>query len=228
MKKILNTFLFCILIVILIGLFNVYKKINFNEFSKSEYIQYNSEFLRDSEIKYSNMDSYKIVSNNYNDAMFYKKIDVTPNTVYRVTAMVKTENIKTEKGKTEAGANICISDTTEKSISLIGTNDWTKLEFMFNSKNRTSVNLGFRLGSYDDNCTGTAWFSDFKIEQGNANTSNYWKYVCFVIENVDLYTEVNGKKTHIVTQMSEADKNTIVQNMERFKTSINSLSRKQY
>ena len=39
MKKLLNTFLFCILIVILIGLFNVYKKINFNEFSKSEYIQ---------------------------------------------------------------------------------------------------------------------------------------------------------------------------------------------
>ena len=52
--------------------------------------------------------------------------------------------------------------------------------------------------------------------------------MCFVIENVDLYTEVNGKKTHIVTQMSEADKNTMVQNMERFKTSINTLSRKQY
>lgn len=226
MKKLLNTFLFCILIVILIGLFNVYKKINFNEFSKSEYIQYNSEFLRDSEIKYSNIDSYKIVSNNYNDAMFYKKIDVTPNTVYRVTAMVKTENIKTENGKTEAGANICISDTTEKSMSVIGTNDWQKLEFMFNSKNRTSVNLGFRLGSYDDNCTGTVWFSDFTIEQGYVDNSNQWKFVCFIIENIDLNTNVNGKTTHIKLKMNETDKNSMIKNMERFKNSIQTLSRK--
>lgn len=226
MKKILNILFFAILIVILVNLFNIYKNINFNEFEKSEYYQYNSEFLRDSNVKYSNIDSYKIVSNSYNDAMFYKTIDVTPNSVYRVTAMVKTENVKAETENSEAGANICIEDTTEKSISLVGTNDWQKVEFMFNSKNRTSVNIGFRLGSYDENCIGTAWFSDFKIEKGNLDNSNEWNFVCFIIENVNLDVEINGKSVSVKTTMSEDDKNTMIKNMSRFKQSIQSLSRK--
>lgn len=226
MKKILSTLFSIILIIILINVFKVYKSVNFNEFDKSEYYQYNSEFLRDSKVKCSNTDSYKIVSNNFNDAMFYKTIEVTPNTVYKATAMVKTENVKSEKENSDAGANICIGDTTEKSISIIGTNDWQKIEFMFNSKNRTSVNLGFRLGSYNDNCTGTAWFSDFTIEQGNVDNSNNWKFVCFIIENVNLNVEINGKTTNVKTQMNQEEKNTMIQNMSRFKTSIQSLSRK--
>ena len=71
--------------------------------------------------------------------------------------MVKTQDIVTTKEVSNAGANISIADTVEKSKSITGTSDWQKLEFIFNSKNRTSVKLGFRLGGYDDNCITRKW-----------------------------------------------------------------------
>lgn len=159
------TILIC-LILVAYKLYDRYDINNFNEFIRTEYKPYTSEFIRDSEVKYSNNSSYKISSKEENDAMFYKTIQVTPNTPYKVTCMVKTQDVKTIKEVSEGGAHISIADTVEKSKSIIGTNDWQKLEFIFNSKDRTSVNLGFRLGGYEDNCTGTAWFSDFKIEVG--------------------------------------------------------------
>lgn len=158
-----------ILVILLIATYKLYQKYslnNFNEFVITEYKPYTSEFSRDDDVKYNETKSYKISSNEKNDAMFYKTITVTPNTPYKVTCMVKTQNVNTEKEISNGGAHICIADTVEKSKSIIGTNDWQKLEFIFNSKNRTSVDLGFRLGGYDDNCTGTVWFSDITMESG--------------------------------------------------------------
>lgn len=51
------------------------------------------------------------------------------------------------------GAHICISDTVEKSDNVVGTKDWTEISFYFNSKNREKVDIGFRLGGFDDLCT---------------------------------------------------------------------------
>lgn len=155
-----------ILIMIAYKLYDRYRINNFNEFIRTEYKPYTSDFLRDDEVKYSKASSYKISSKEENDAMFYKTINVTPNTPYKVTCMVKTEDVKNSKEVSNGGAHISIANTVEKSKSIIGTNDWQKLEFIFNAKDRTSVDLGFRLGGYDDNCTGTAWFSDFTLEAG--------------------------------------------------------------
>lgn len=166
-EKVIYSTILLILIFIIFILYQQYASGNFNEFTRTEYKPYTSEFVRDNDVKYGNNESYKIISNEENDAMFYKNITVTPNTPYKVTCMVKTENVKTVKEVSNGGAHISILDTVEKSKSITGTNDWQKLEFIFNSKNRTSVNLGFRLGGYDDNCTGTAWFSNFTIESGS-------------------------------------------------------------
>ncbi len=164
--KIIYLIILICLIWVLCEIYNKYQVNNFNDFIRTEYKPYASQFVRDSEIKYGNNDSYKISSNQENDAMFYKEIKVTKNTPYRVTCMVKTENVKTVNEISNGGAHISIADTVEKSKSITGTNDWQELEFIFNSKDRTSIKLGFRLGGYDDNCTGTAWFSNFKIEAG--------------------------------------------------------------
>ncbi|MCI8352453.1 MAG: hypothetical protein HFJ58_02370 [Clostridia bacterium] len=169
-KSFIGRLIYLIIVICLIWvsnkLYNIYQKNNFNDFVRMEYKPYTSEFIRDSEIKYQDKSSYKISSKEENDAMFYKEIKVTPNTPYKVTCMIKTEDVKTIKEISDAGAHISIADTVEKSKSITGTSDWQKLEFIFNSKNRTSVKLGFRLGGYEDNCTGTVWFSDFKIESG--------------------------------------------------------------
>ncbi len=169
-KSYIGKIIYLIILICLIWvsykLYNGYKINNFNDFIRMEYKPYTSQFVRDSKIKYGDKNSYKIFSKEENDAMFYKEIKVIPNTPYKMTCMVKTEDVKTIKQISDAGAHISIADTVEKSKSIIGTSDWQSLEFIFNSKNRTSVKLGFRLGGYEDNCTGTVWFSDFKIESG--------------------------------------------------------------
>ncbi len=230
-KSIIGRIIYFIILIILImfayKLYARYKINNFNDFTRTEYKPYTSEFIRDDEVKYSEQSSYKIYSKEENDAMFYKTVQVTPNTPYKVTCMVKTENVKTSKDVSNGGAHISIADTLEKSKSIIGTNDWQKLEFIFNSKNRTSVNLGFRLGGYDDNCTGTAWFSDFTIEVGAQSSDTNWNFACFVFPNTNVEIDKNGTPTRIKLSMSQEDVSQMRQNMSRFKTSCEELSNNQ-
>lgn len=224
-NKIIYIMALAILVFVAVFLYNRFEEKNFNDFIRTEYIPYTSEFKRDSKIKYSKHDSYKITSTTANDAMFYKEIQVTPNTPYKVTCMVKTQDVKTEKEVSSGGAHISIADTVEKSQSIIGTNDWQKLEFIFNSKNRTSVKLGFRLGGYDDNCTGTAWFSDFTLESGYQSENNNWNFACFVFTSTDVTIEKNGVNNQIKLSMNLVDVADMKQNMSRFKTSMEELSK---
>ena len=220
--RVIDVIVTAILVVILVYVFNVYKDTTFNDFIRTEYRMGKSDFIRDKEIKYSDTYSYKIKSDEINDAAFYKTISVTPNTVYRVSCMVKTEDVKTAKEFSESGAQISILDTMEKSKSVVGTQDWQEIELLFNSKNRTSVDIGFRLGGYEDDCTGTAWFSDFKIESGIEDTSNEWNFVCFILKNVDIENNTDGY--NVTLNMNQSDINEMKNNMNRFKNSCEELS----
>lgn len=220
MKKIGNIISWIIIIAILVVAFNFYKSNNFNEFVRSEMELHTSEFKRDSEIKYSNTDSYKIISNKLNDATFYKTVKVQKNMPYKVTCMVKTEDVITENDISGVGAQISVIGTTEKSIAITGTQDWQKIEMIFNSKDREEVDIGFRLGGYLGKCTGTAWFSDFTIEEGTANESKNWNFVCFIFENTDVI--VNGKEVKI--SVTENDISDIRDTIGRFKTTVSELS----
>lgn len=223
-NSVLNIVLVIILITVAVFTYIKFKENNFNEFVKTEYFVHQSNFSRDSNIKYSKNNSYKIESKNFNDAMFYQTIEVQPNTSYRVSCMVKTQDIETEKEVSIAGAHISIADTVEKSKSIVGTNDWQKLEFIFNSKNRTSVKIGFRLGSYEDNAKGTAWFSDFQCEQGTTDDNTQWNVGFFIIENIDTTIEKNGSTQRVKISMSNSDISDMRTNIARFANSCKELS----
>lgn len=210
-----------IIVAIIVFLYQVYKTYNFNDFVKAEYNLGMSEFKRDSEIKYAQANSYKIENTNYNDAMLYQTIKVNPNTPYKVTCMIKTENVKSKKENSDSGAHICIADTTEKSNNIVGTSDWTEVEFYFDSKNREEVKIGFRLGGYDDEVIGTAWFSDITIESGIPDTSNEWNFLCILFDNVDV--NINGQ--NIKLSLTQIDKDDMNMCIRRFKTSMEELSR---
>lgn len=210
-----------ILIFILFLAWNFYLNNNFNDFLRSEAKLHTSKFLRDDDVKYSNARSYKIESNEYNDAMFSKEIEVEKNTPYKVTCMVKTDNVEPEKEEADIGAQISISDTTEKSISVNGTQDWQKLEFVFNSKNREKVDIAFRLGGVDGNAKGKAWFSDFSIEKGNKEENNDWNFGCFILKN----TSVNIDEKQININVTNEDIKNIKDTIKRFEKSCNQLSK---
>ena len=95
--KFVYTVFVIILLVILFSIYKIYNANNFNGFTKSELNRYSSNFLRDETVKYEGENTYKIESSNFNDAMISKKIEVKPNTPYRVSCMVKIENVETEE-----------------------------------------------------------------------------------------------------------------------------------
>lgn len=153
-NKIIGNIIFYILVIVILAIFYcLFERYNFNDYEKSEYYANKTKFTRDNSVKYLKNASYKLESEEYNDAIFYKTIKLQKNTVYKVTCMVKTENIQTEKSSSIAGAQISIVDTTEKSKSITDTCDWQKIELLFDSKDREEIKIGFRLGGYDDNCT---------------------------------------------------------------------------
>ncbi len=175
-----------ILIIILYFAYQNYQRNNFNDFIRSEAKLYSSQFIRDDEVKYTAKRSYKINSKDFNDAMFYKKIKVNKNQPYKVTCMVKTSGVQAESENSGIGAQISIEGTTERSVAISGTQNWQKIELIFNSKDREEVNIGFRLGGYLGQAKGEAWFSNFTIEEGIADNSNEWKFACFIFKTTDV------------------------------------------
>ena len=215
-----NIIVFVILIIALYLAYQFYQSNNFNGFVRSEANLNTSEFKRDKEIKYSDNNSYKITSNEFNDAMFSKEVQVQKNTPYKVTCMVKTKGVEAEKNESSIGAQISISDTVERSVAISGDTDWQELEFVFNSKNRDTVDIAFRLGGTAGNAKGEVWFSDFKIEEGKSDENSDWKFACFIFDN----TNVNIDNKQINIQVTSNDITDIKNTITRFERSCNQLS----
>ena len=219
-SKIINIIFIIVILIVLYKLFGIYKTYSYNDFTKAEYNRGLTKFTRDNDITYTYEYSYKLESKDFNDAIFYKTIDVKPNTPYKLTCMVKTENVETENGKSNGGAQMSILNTTEYSESINGTNDWKELEFIFDSKNRETIEIGFRLGGNNNNVKGTAWFSDFKLEEGVKDSTSNWNIACFIIKNLDV--NINNKNLKISMGLNDIEK--MKTNMNRFKASAKELS----
>ena len=217
---IINIFTFVILTIAIYLAYQFYQSNNFNDFIRSEANLKISEFKRDKKEKYSDSRSYKITSNEFNDAMFSKEIQVEKNTPYKVTCMIKTKGVEADKNASSIGAQISISNTVERSVAISGDSDWQKVEFIFNSKNRETVDIAFRLGGTEGYAKGEAWFADLKIEEGQTEEDSNWQFACFIFEN----TNVNIDNQEINIQVTNSDITDIKNTIERFENSCNHLS----
>lgn len=95
-SKIGNIVFTIVVLLILFKLYDVYKIYYFNGFVKGEQIAGITKFTRDNKVKSSYDYSYKIESEDFNDAMFFKTVSLKKNTPYKLTCMVKTENVENE------------------------------------------------------------------------------------------------------------------------------------
>lgn len=217
-NKITTIFIIVLLIITII----VYYKMDYNFFYKGVIETGKTSFSRDSKITSNGKRSYKVENKDFNDAMFYRKIKVKEFTPYKVSCMVKTENVEQNNNIQTSGAQIFLKNTEEHSDVFAGTNDWQKLEFCFNSKNNTELEIGFRLGGNGEKVKGTAWFSDISLEEGFLKDDNSWNFACFIIDNVDVKLE-NGQS--IQTSISQTDVLNIANTMKRFKATLPLLSK---
>ena len=216
----INIFTFIILILAIYLAYQFYQSNNFNGFVRSEANLSVSEFKRDKEVKYNDTRSYKIISNEFNDAMFSKEIEVEKNTPYKVTCMIKTKGVEADKNTSSIGAQISISNTVERSVAVSGDNEWQEVELIFNSKNRDIVDIAFRLGGTEGYAKGVAWFSDFKIEKGQIEEDSDWNFACFIFKN----TNVTVDNKQIDIQVTNTDIDDIKNTIKRFENSCTQLS----
>ena len=220
-SKISNIIFTIIVIFVIYKLLGLYKVYYFNDFTKAEQTLGITKFTRDNKIKYSDNYSYKIESDQFNDAIFYKTINVKKNTPYKLTCMVKTKDVENSSKKNNGGAHISIVNSVEASKYISGTEDWQKLEFIFDSKNRDTIEIGFRLGGNETNSKGTAWFSNFKLEEGIKTNSNNWNVACFIMKNIDTQLS-DGQKLKLSMELKDVE--SVKSNMQRFAVACKDLS----
>lgn len=205
---------FSITAFLVFAIIYIYTNYYFNDYNKAILNADVTSFYRDSEIKMNDKKSYCIDSSDFNDAMFFKTLEVEKDTPYKVSCYIKTENVVNEIEKSEGGANICIQDTVEKSKSIVGNSDWELVTFYFDSKDRETVEICFRLGSYSSNSKGKVWFSDINIEKGKKEESNEWNVACIIFKNLAVKIE----DTNHVYIMSKEDIESTKENIGRFKS----------
>ena len=106
-------------------------------------------------------------SNAYKDLRFMQTVKVTPNTDYIVSGWLKTQGVAQEDGALR-GAGISVFGAWEGSEPIGGDTDWTPVQFTFNSKDRTEVEICARLGFFAACAKGTIWFDDLRMVPAGA------------------------------------------------------------
>ena len=104
----------------------------------------------------------KIHSPEFNDARFIQKVQVAPDSYYKLSAFVKTEEV--EQRSSESGANICFLQTYCKSDFVKANADWQEIVLYGKTDSKTTfVTVALRLGYYSADASGVAYFDKVSL-----------------------------------------------------------------
>lgn len=101
-----------------------------------------------------------IVSDAGADLAWSAVVPVKPYTQYRLSGWIKTEDVRVTTGR---GAQFNLHGTEVKTDALVGTNDWTRLETVFETEDEEQARVNCLLGGWGL-ATGKAWFDDVMLE----------------------------------------------------------------
>lgn len=108
------------------------------------------------------------------DVRYVRSVEVSPNSRYILSAMVKTESVEGGRGANLSIDNYGIDKCCVYSDSLYGDNDWTPVSLYFETgDDQTEVILALRLGGYSENSTGTVYFKDVTLDRGTQSGVTY-------------------------------------------------------
>ncbi len=123
-----------------------------------------SEFTWDKEGGIDGSGCVRIVNTQDNDARYVLRLDVRPNTYYKISGWVKTQGVV--QSGSAVGANLSVLNTFEYGGGLFGDQDWTYVElYGCTGEDQKEMTLCLRLGFYSGICTGTAWFDNVEVQQ---------------------------------------------------------------
>lgn len=117
-----------------------------------------------------------------NDARWTQTVTVQPNTDYRLSGWIKTENVAHTAGSVDVGAHLSVYGTPDRTPGLFGTNAWTNVSMIFNSGPNWEITIAARLGHWEGPITGTAWFDELKLELANSPPSIHTVFLPLVVK----------------------------------------------
>ena len=99
-----------------------------------------------------------------NDARVTQEVTVLPNTVYRLSAEIRTSDVEFGTGANLSIDNYPIDGTYCYSENLFGSDAWREVMLYFRTaEEQTAVNVALRLGGYGTTATGTAEFRNVSL-----------------------------------------------------------------
>jgi Gpi18-like mannosyltransferase len=135
-----------------------------------------------------------------NDARVAQDVTVQPNTVYRLSAQIRTSDVEYGTGANLSIDNYPIDGTYCYSENLFGSDSWREVMLYFRTaEEQTKVSIALRLGGYGTTATGTAEFRNVSL------------YECTATENaiVNLATENGTVSNNGDAGKAAADKTTV-------------------
>ncbi|MBN2736769.1 MAG: glycosyltransferase family 39 protein [Spirochaetales bacterium] len=121
-----------------------------------------TNFSINQEHVYSGQKSILIENSERNDSRIHQNIVIEPNSIYKVSAYIKTENVTPGS----LGAVISTFNQLNTSEPLTGTSNWTYREvFFISGRGCTNFSLTLGLGGYGSGSKGKAWFDNIKMSR---------------------------------------------------------------
>ncbi len=101
-----------------------------------------------------------------NDARFIQTVAVEPGTLYYISARIKVANITEDSG----GASVGVMDMEDSVPALKDTGgEWRELGFYgLTDEGQTELTIALRLGGYNNDIAGDAWFDDVKVVRADS------------------------------------------------------------
>jgi hypothetical protein len=132
--------------------------------------------MMDNAVLHTNRPTLRIDNVKPDDTIVGQRVDVNPNTRYRMTAFIRTKDVLAEKRGNKDGATMSVSGGFIKTPPIFGSKGWTRVTLDFTTGQETSIEIGARLGHYSALVTGTAWFADMSlVELGKAPNGKFAK-----------------------------------------------------
>jgi len=166
--------------------------------------------------------SIKIKNNDYGVSRVEKTFKVKPNTTYRATVMAKCVDYKKSSKSNHDFSNFGAVLATAQSVPTgVGTtkNKWERLTYYFESGDKTKYTLAL----YNTGCKGTAYFSDFRLEEITKD-SNEWNFCVVYVNSIKASIELNGKKKTYSQTFGKKDKDYCTETANKLYGYLNRLS----
>ena len=169
--------------------------------------------------------SLKLDNTGYDVSYYQKTVSVKPGKMYRLSAYVKYSEYKLNpKCSVDSGAMIVIEGKSCTAYSSYTTSDkWVTLETSYyTAKNEKSINLQLFNGMFTQDCKGTAWFCDVKLEE--AELSNQWTALTVIFKSIDVNVKLGGKNIAYKASFNSNDIKEIKELTNELRTTFNSIS----